>query len=412
MAKRKPTGTLDSFLEPKKGKADDDENATKMKGHWQSVGKDMLIFTPENTEHSCKILGVDLDGTIITTKSGRTFPQNEFDWRLLYPVIPQILEQYHSDGFKLVIFTNQKGIQNGKVDAGSFKRKIEKILSSFTIPAQVYVSLGTMMYRKPCIGMWNYMEKEENGGIAVNRPESIYVGDAAGRVATKGRKKDFSTADRLFAMNIGVQFFTPEEFFLKKKEKEHFILPAFNPAAFLEVQRNRFQPGDTPIPGLEQEIIVLVGLPGCGKTKLANELASKYKYFVVNRDTMKTWQKCVETAKIYLKQKKNVVVDNTNYDVPSRKRYVDLAKSQGVDCRCFYFVCDIAQASHHCKFRILDGTDSLHEEVGTMVLRMLKSKFQEPSLEEGFSSIVKVNFVPQFDNEAQRNLYRLYLCDT
>ena len=75
---------------------------------------------------------------------------------------------------------------------------------------------------------------------------------------------------------------------------------------------------DTPIPGPKQEVIVFVGLPGCGKTKLANELAEKHDYATVNRDSMKTWQKCVEATKVYLKRGKSVIVDNTNCDMISR----------------------------------------------------------------------------------------------
>lgn len=31
---------------------------------------------------------------------------------------------------------------------------------------------------------------------------------------------------------------------------------------------------------------------------------------------------------------------------------------------------------HHCKYRVIVGTDTVHQEVGAMVLRMFKSKYQ------------------------------------
>lgn len=57
---------------------------------------------------------------------------------------------------------------------------------------------------------------QANGGVEIDMKESMYVGDAAGRPAQGSKKKDFSTSDRLFALNLGIPFFTPEEHFLGK----------------------------------------------------------------------------------------------------------------------------------------------------------------------------------------------------
>ena len=55
---------------------------------------------------------------------------------------------------------------------------------------------------------------QANGGVKVDLNQSIYVGDAAGRPAEGKKKKDFSFSDRLFALNAGLKFYTPEEHFL------------------------------------------------------------------------------------------------------------------------------------------------------------------------------------------------------
>ena len=71
---------------------------------------------------------------------------------------------------------------------------------------------------------------QKNDGIRIVKEKSFYVGDAAGRPEQKSikRRKDHSIADRLFALNIGISFFTPEEHFLRVKQ-EQWIRPAFDP---------------------------------------------------------------------------------------------------------------------------------------------------------------------------------------
>lgn len=63
---------------------------------------------------------------------------------------------------------------------------------------------------------------------------SFFCGDAAGRlprfnVNCRKIQKDHSCCDRLFAMNIGLNFYTPEEYYSKKLIEESYTLPVFNP---------------------------------------------------------------------------------------------------------------------------------------------------------------------------------------
>ena len=60
---------------------------------------------------------------------------------------------------------------------------------------------------------------------------SFYCGDAAGRRKDwmDKKKKDFSCSDRLFAMNLDLKFYTPEEYFLGHKPTKLFDLPGYDP---------------------------------------------------------------------------------------------------------------------------------------------------------------------------------------
>ncbi|VDK78596.1 unnamed protein product, partial [Cylicostephanus goldi] len=238
---------------------------------------------------------------------------------------------------------------------------------------QAFVSIGDGEYRKPCTGMWKEL-LEANGEVDVDVSKSLYVGDAAGRHKTKTRpKKDHSCADRFFAMNVGVKFYTPEEFFLNQKTSEPWGPPAFDPVAYLDAKKPLLEPKDAPLPSSEKEVIVIVGFPGSGKSTFARMLEKEHGYMIVNRDTLGTWQKCCERARVYLRDGKSVVVDNTNPDKESRSRYIALAKEMKVPCRCFELTCDLNHANHNVKFRLLTEDD--HNEVTIMVLRTYAKRY-------------------------------------
>jgi bifunctional polynucleotide phosphatase/kinase len=78
-----------------------------------------------------------MDGTLIKTKSGLVFPKDCNDWQLLYPEVPNKLKQFHANGYKVVIFTNQAGLGTGKVKIKDFKLKIEKVVQKINVPIQV-----------------------------------------------------------------------------------------------------------------------------------------------------------------------------------------------------------------------------------------------------------------------------------
>uniref|UniRef100_A0A915PZT0 Uncharacterized protein n=1 Tax=Setaria digitata TaxID=48799 RepID=A0A915PZT0_9BILA len=383
-------------------KKDRNDSGNERSFQWYIVGKDLMVLHFGDIKHCADVAAFDFDGTLVITKSGKIFRENEHDWQFFCDSVPQALTEIVQKGLKVVIFTNQRGIQTGSQDRDVFCRTVEKVCQQIKIPVQysdeiivlrsvegtvldkyclhfveVFVSLGTLRYRKPYIGMWNYFENHGNGGIPVNRQSSFYVGDAAGRAQTNVRKKkDHSAADRLFALNFGINFFTPEQYFLKQREIENYVLPPFSPSSLLDEKVSMFDPENTPVPSDGLEILIFVGYPGCGKSSLAQKLAAKHGYGVVNRDTLKTWQKCVENAKVFLKRQQSVIVDNTNADRESRKRYIVLAKSFGASARCFLFNCTLEQAAHNCKYRVIVDTDEKHAEIGRMVLSGYKRKFE------------------------------------
>ncbi|XP_038070218.1 bifunctional polynucleotide phosphatase/kinase-like [Patiria miniata] len=379
---------------------------------WEEQGK-LVVYTSQGVQASNKIAGFDLDGTIITTKSGKVFATSADDWRIVYSEVPRTLKKLHSDGYKVVLFTNQLGIGKGKLKLADFKRKVLGVQSKIGIPMQALIATGEGVYRKPQTGMWTHLCNHGNDGIQVHTTSSKYIGDAAGRPADwgPGKKKDFSCSDRLFALNVGVSFHTPEEFFLGQK-KNRFSLPEFDPRK-LSSAGPLLSPPQAQIPaqGHPQEVIILVGFPASGKSSFVKKHLLPHKYVHINRDAMGTWQKCVAATESALVKGQSVVVDNTNPDPESRQRYTACAKKANVHCRCFVLNVSLDHARHNEKFRRMTDSAKNHAQISEMVFHSYKKKYTQPTPAEGFDAVVRVNFLPSFSNTKEESLYRMFLLE-
>jgi bifunctional polynucleotide phosphatase/kinase len=310
-----------------------------------------------------KILGMDLDWTLIRPIKGKIHPLDEHDWQFLYQK-----EQMHaiSDriaaGYKLVIFTNQGGLlanKFGKMGVEGFKSRwhiiLDRLEKEYNIkPTALIASLYDDFNRKPCCGMWEFLEEMmlTKYDAKIERAASLYVGDMA------GRKGDYSASDLLFAMNLGVEFQVPEVFYgvegssLASNKTDYLVKQVladdklFNPNKPItkkEGLANKRQSKinaatrDEIIAGIEdqhkQSLVIFVGSPASGKSSwyasyLKELCGSRLVY--LGMDTFNgTLAKFHKEVEINLKKRKNVIVDNTNGTSKAREKLAALAK--GVD---------------------------------------------------------------------------------
>uniref|UniRef100_UPI0037E83D1F bifunctional polynucleotide phosphatase/kinase n=1 Tax=Semicossyphus pulcher TaxID=241346 RepID=UPI0037E83D1F len=379
-----------------------------LKSNWQQISN-LLLYTAAGVKGSDKIAGFDIDGCIITTKSGKVFPTGPDDWKILFPEIQPKLANLLKTGYKVVFFTNQMGIARGKLRPEVFKSKVEDILTTLKLPVQVFVATGPGIYRKPVMGMWNHLCDKANDGVTVDKTQCVYVGDAAGRPenwAPGKKKKDFSCSDRLFAQNIGLLFHTPEEYFLGWKSAP-YNLPSYDPKK-IDSTAQLYDPPSASLTSSKTEVIVAVGFPASGKSTFFHTHVVPKGYAYINRDTLGSWQKCVSACERALQEGRSVAVDNTNPDLESRKRYLDVAKAAGVPCRCFQFSASLEQAKHNNRFREMAPSDSKHAKVNDMVFHSYKKHFVAPALSEGFSEILQIHFVPTFKDSQSEILFRQF----
>ncbi|KAM0684227.1 DNA kinase/phosphatase Pnk1, partial [Conglomerata obtusa] len=81
-------------------------------------------------------------------------------------------------------------------------------MDAINVPVLFIAALEQDVNRKPSTGMLEYVKSVSSVDIG----SSFFVGDAAGRIS------DHSDCDLKIAVNMGMRFYTPEEFFLGRKE--------------------------------------------------------------------------------------------------------------------------------------------------------------------------------------------------
>lgn len=86
----------------------------------------------------------------------------------------------------------------------SFKTKVSTVLNQLDIPTSIYAATAKDIYRKPRTGMWKELleDYDIHAPGDIDLENSIFVGDAGGRLARGGKPKDFSCSDRQVSKNL------------------------------------------------------------------------------------------------------------------------------------------------------------------------------------------------------------------
>lgn len=170
-----------------------------------------------------KVLFADLDGTLIETLSGNTFPQGIWDMRFKLKVLDQIRKLQPK---YLFIVTNQGGIERGLVDRNMFDIKSDYICYAIRefllsgrdketplVVACIYCATNTPNDgdRKPNTGMLYKIQHRfcllsDN----IQKEDCLMIGDAS------GKEGQFSDTDKRTAENYGIDYLDVEDFLYKK----------------------------------------------------------------------------------------------------------------------------------------------------------------------------------------------------
>lgn len=255
----------------------------------------------------------DFDHTLVKPKDARTFPKNATDWQWLRPSVPNVLAELHSNGYDIVVFTNQT--KEWKLDM------IRNALETLHLPVLVVIGF-TPDLKKPNRDLF-YQVAELH---TFNVESSFYVGDAYGGSA-------WSDDDIQFAANVGIQFRKPEEVFP--------VLMDICTDNTIDYSINH------------QEIAIMVGFPASGKsTFVKNKLPT---HVHISGDVLKTMPKMIQAAKVALTHG-SVVFDATNGKAENRAAILALATQLGLPIRCFVMQTTMERAMEFNEHRSLDGT--------------------------------------------------------
>ena len=325
----------------------------------------------------------------------------------------RILTLYLS--YDIAIITNQGSVavrpnpKTPKADQRSlatFKSKATSVLSQFDFPINLLAATARDIYRKPRTGMWKELLEEFDleEGEGPDLSKSMFVGDAGGRAANGNRKADHACSDRDLATNLGIQFHTPEEFFLKDDPQP--FTRYFEPKSFLS--ETATSTDTTPIVFEQKnklDIVIMCGSPGCGKSTFYWTKLKPLGYERVNQDILKSREKCLKVASELLKHRQSVAVDNTNADTETRSIWVKLANEHNVPIRCVWFTAPVKLCEHNDTVRAIAG-EGFNPEKRTILphsaFHSFKARFKEPRANEGFLDVVRVNFRYQGDEDGKK----------
>ncbi|POY76877.1 hypothetical protein BMF94_0129 [Rhodotorula taiwanensis] len=377
------------------------------KGKWLADVRRAKTSTPGGMGHfvyddprpSAKIAAFDIDGTLITPRDGRRFPKNETDWQWLNPKVVPKLRELHAAGFAIVWISNQAGNSSAQT---KFRNKMPLMCRALDVPVRVFAAWGHDEYRKSSTGMWDVFVDRFNGGVPIDYEQSFYVGDAAGRLG------DHNDTDRKLAINCGLPFFTPEEFFLGRSATG-YTLKGWDPASH-DHQAPLFTPTSTPLLPRRNsefdddhppEVVIFVGFPGSGKTSFFKNHFAPKGYVHVNQDTLHSRPACINLMKSCLSASppKSCVIDNTSPSRGVRAEYLSLIRTSfpGVRVRCFYFTAPIQLAMHNSVYRALcepvdKGNGKVREVLPMVAFLSFRTNLEIPTVDEGFDEVKRINF--------------------
>lgn len=125
-------------------------------------------------------------------------------------------------------------------------------------------------------------------------------------------------------------------------------------------------------------MIVLVGVPGSGKSTFADMLVkgNPSRYVRVNQDKLKTRKKCERLCRGSLQKGKVPIIDRCNFDPSQRQHFLSIANDFGIPVDCIVFSYSMQVCLTRCQERV--GHETITQDNARMVVRRMMKDFSPP----------------------------------
>ncbi len=347
----------------------------------------VMYYIPEDPILTNKIAGFDLVNTLIWTDRGDYTIRGAEKWVWRSDEIPKFLcslmkfqgKPEEDDRWTVVVFSNYitKGFDELQSRVEQMFADVQEACGE-PVTFFFFASLGSQTYDKPSVAMWDLFKSIWEG--LTDEPltpdeSSFFIGDRAGGFVESDdpmfKKGGVEVSDQelaeyqlapgtpvgddsLFALRAGLNFLLPSE------------LPPQQEPDFPQVGH--------------QEMIIMVGQQGSGKTTWATRLSEDLGYSLVaseptpgdNTFVIKDKKRRLRMIDQLLTEGKSIIVDATHPTRASRAELIQIAQQHNVPVRIFW----VARPGR--------PYNELREKpVSEIALRTYTKNFERPSPEEG-----------------------------
>ncbi len=287
----------------------------------------------------------DLVGTLITSKNGAPFTRTSEFVLLGKDVIFETMKYLNNSNYLILIICKNISL--------SLSKKVEEYFNQH-INFDIVFMQSKNDIRSVVHSIDNLM-KEVN--IKFDYDKSFYCGDSIGK-KDKYPPYHGDIIDKLIARKLNIPLIRPIELF-----------------------------GNYELKSLKkQEMLLMVGPPGVGKsTQAAHILQKDKRYAACDTDAMPNFDRklTIQCADFNLKNGKSVIVLALNQTRERRNDYIKLARKYGVYVRIAWFIRDgrpFNQYRH--KNRELPSTYYHTKPVKESVYISYEKQFEEPTIDE------------------------------